>query len=174
MAFIRRRKSDYGGGSHQLIETYRNGGKVRQRVLANLGRHVTIAARLGELENRLKTTEADLVRLERKPDCMRERCCQCFNRMEQKGVSVEHLQAQLQARTLHNEDYYVCVCLHRRIERLRIACERYRAEVAKLSSLRDVKIAPLAPELLRELAEADRRLEHIAQKIARAWSAVGE
>ena len=32
MAFIRKR-----GSSHQIIETYRAYGKVRQRVLANLG-----------------------------------------------------------------------------------------------------------------------------------------
>ena len=32
MAFIRKR-----GNSHQLIETYREDGKVKQRVLANLG-----------------------------------------------------------------------------------------------------------------------------------------
>jgi hypothetical protein len=32
LAFVRRR-----GNSHQLIEAYRTGGKVRQRILANLG-----------------------------------------------------------------------------------------------------------------------------------------
>jgi hypothetical protein len=37
MAFIRRR-----GNSHQLIETYREDGKVKQRILANLGPHATL------------------------------------------------------------------------------------------------------------------------------------
>jgi len=37
MAFIRQR-----GNSHQLIETYREGGTVKQRILANLGPHRTL------------------------------------------------------------------------------------------------------------------------------------
>src|SRR5262245_52510136 len=39
MAFVRKR-----GNSHQLIATYRDGGTVRQRVIANLGRHRSLAA----------------------------------------------------------------------------------------------------------------------------------
>jgi len=38
MAFIRKRN-----GSKQLIETYREDGKVKQRILANLGRHDSVA-----------------------------------------------------------------------------------------------------------------------------------
>jgi hypothetical protein len=66
MAFIRRRlSSDNEDGrsySHQLIETYREGGKVKQRILANLGNAPTIADALerakGEfqgLKTRMKT-----------------------------------------------------------------------------------------------------------------------
>jgi hypothetical protein len=48
MAFIRKRLSsdhrlDGKCYSYQLIETFREGGKVKQRVLANLGRSPTIA-----------------------------------------------------------------------------------------------------------------------------------
>jgi hypothetical protein len=39
--FIRRRRSTKHV-SHQIIETYREGGKVKQRVIYNLGRHPTI------------------------------------------------------------------------------------------------------------------------------------
>lgn len=38
MAFIRRR-----GGSHTLIETYREGDQVKQRIIANLGRYSSVA-----------------------------------------------------------------------------------------------------------------------------------
>ena len=49
MAFIRRRLSSLnfrGKGerySHQLVETYRDGGKVKQRVLLNLGSSASVA-----------------------------------------------------------------------------------------------------------------------------------
>ncbi len=44
MAFIRKRISPTGRRtpSYQVIETYREGGKVKQRVLANLGRFSTV------------------------------------------------------------------------------------------------------------------------------------
>jgi hypothetical protein len=46
MAFIRKRlSSNYWYGetySHQLIETYREGGKVKQGVMFNLGRSETV------------------------------------------------------------------------------------------------------------------------------------
>ena len=46
MAFIRKRLSSRGRDgerySYQLIETYRDGGKVKQRVLINLGRSATL------------------------------------------------------------------------------------------------------------------------------------
>jgi len=44
--FIRKR-----GGSHQLIETYREGGKVKQRQIANLGPCTTIAAAIAYWED---------------------------------------------------------------------------------------------------------------------------
>ena len=34
--------------SYQVVETYRDGGKVKLRVLANLGRHTTVEAALDE------------------------------------------------------------------------------------------------------------------------------
>jgi hypothetical protein len=37
MAFVRKR-----GGSHQLIETYRQDGRVKQRIIANLGHKDTV------------------------------------------------------------------------------------------------------------------------------------
>ena len=42
MAFIRKRAGKYGG-NNQLIETYRDGGRVRQRIIANLGPYATVA-----------------------------------------------------------------------------------------------------------------------------------
>jgi hypothetical protein len=52
MAFIRER-----GGSHQLIETYREGDKVRQRILANLGPAATVAEAIASLERQSNLTE---------------------------------------------------------------------------------------------------------------------
>ena len=52
--FIRKRKAIRSAGSHQVIETYRDGGKVRQRVIYNLGRHSTIEAALDEGRQRLR------------------------------------------------------------------------------------------------------------------------
>jgi hypothetical protein len=40
--FIRKRRSSAQADSYQVIETYRENGGVRQRVLANLGPHPTI------------------------------------------------------------------------------------------------------------------------------------
>lgn len=52
MAFIRRRQyarrlADADGVSYQLVESYRADGKVRQRILANLGTYPTVAEALG-------------------------------------------------------------------------------------------------------------------------------
>lgn len=66
MAFIRRR-----GNSHQLIQTYRSKGKVRQRSLANLGPCSTIEearqwwiSRVREYGNELVELEAMARRLD--------------------------------------------------------------------------------------------------------------
>jgi hypothetical protein len=40
--FIRKRHSSIRTASYQVIETYRENGRVRQRLLANLGPHPTI------------------------------------------------------------------------------------------------------------------------------------
>lgn len=40
--FIRKRRSSARADSYQVVETYRENGRVRQRVLANLGPHSTI------------------------------------------------------------------------------------------------------------------------------------
>jgi hypothetical protein len=68
MAFIRRRLSSWNENelhyrySYQLIETYRENGKVKQRILANLGNAPTIAdalerdkGQLQGLKTRMKT-----------------------------------------------------------------------------------------------------------------------
>lgn len=62
MAFIRRRLSSnhrfYGKiYSHQLVETYREGGKVKQRVLANLGGAETIAEALEWAKESIQRTK---------------------------------------------------------------------------------------------------------------------
>jgi hypothetical protein len=56
MAFIRTR-----GNSHQLIETYREDGKVRQRILANLGPHRTLedAIRAGVVSESITSAKED-------------------------------------------------------------------------------------------------------------------
>jgi hypothetical protein len=56
MAFIKKRRSSHRGGkerfSYQLVETYRKGGKVKQRILCNLGPYPTLALAIqGEIEN---------------------------------------------------------------------------------------------------------------------------
>ncbi len=52
MAFIRKRISPTGRRtpSYQVIETYREGGKVNQRVLANLGRFSTVEEALEDTQ----------------------------------------------------------------------------------------------------------------------------
>ena len=56
MAFIRKRISPTGRRtlSYQLIETYREGGKVKQRVLANLGRCSTVEEALEDTRRHLE------------------------------------------------------------------------------------------------------------------------
>jgi hypothetical protein len=44
--FIRKRRSSARADSYQMVETYRENGRVRQRVLANLGPHSTIEGAL--------------------------------------------------------------------------------------------------------------------------------
>jgi hypothetical protein len=46
MLFIRKRRSKKQTFSHQVIETYRAHGKVKHRVVANLGQYATIEAAL--------------------------------------------------------------------------------------------------------------------------------
>jgi hypothetical protein len=59
MAFIRRRKTG-AGWSHQAIETYREGGKVHQRVLANLGPYSGVDAALMGLRETVARCERRL------------------------------------------------------------------------------------------------------------------
>jgi hypothetical protein len=52
MAFIKKRRSGKERFSYQLVETYRKGGKVKQRILCNLGRYPSLALAIqGEIEN---------------------------------------------------------------------------------------------------------------------------
>jgi hypothetical protein len=67
MAFIRRRRSsnhrDYGElYSHQLIETYRQDGKVKQRVIANLRRCETVEEALEVEREWLEDYRKDVAR----------------------------------------------------------------------------------------------------------------
>jgi hypothetical protein len=53
VAFVRTKR--VGGGEYfQLVENYREGGKVRQRVLAHLGRYPTVEAAIEESERGLE------------------------------------------------------------------------------------------------------------------------
>ena len=61
MAFVRKR-----GDSHQLIETYRAGGKVKQRVIANLGHSTTPEEALRHDRVQLQTWERILARAEQR------------------------------------------------------------------------------------------------------------
>ena len=61
MAFVRKR-----GDSHQLIETYRDGGKVKQRVIANLGHSTTPEEALRHDRVQLQTWERILARAEQR------------------------------------------------------------------------------------------------------------
>ena len=67
MSFVRKR-----GSSHQLIESYREGGKVRQRVIANLGPWATPeealhgwAPYVERLESKLRDREEHLAAADR-------------------------------------------------------------------------------------------------------------
>jgi hypothetical protein len=53
VAFVRTKRVD-GGEYFQLVENYRDGGKVRQRVLAHLGRYPTVEAAIEESERGLE------------------------------------------------------------------------------------------------------------------------
>ena len=68
MAFIRKRISPTGRRtpSYQLIETYREGGKVKQRVLANLGWFSTVEKALDHCRNSLADAERGLARREQR------------------------------------------------------------------------------------------------------------
>jgi hypothetical protein len=64
MAFIRKRTGRWNGGTavyYQLVETYRENGKVKQRV-AGLGVHPTVEEALHALRARVARIEALLVR----------------------------------------------------------------------------------------------------------------
>ena len=67
MAFIRKRISPTRRQtpSYQLIETYRESGKVRQRVLANLGRHPTVDEALDAARGHVGMDEEFLAMCER-------------------------------------------------------------------------------------------------------------
>lgn len=59
--FIRKRTTKTKGHGatvhYQVLESYRDNGKVKQRVLCNLGNHSTCEARLEELQVSLSQTE---------------------------------------------------------------------------------------------------------------------
>ena len=61
MTFIRKRRTTTWKGkdyfSHQLIETYRDGGKVKQRILANFGAWSTAAEALDGWQRHLAWKE---------------------------------------------------------------------------------------------------------------------
>ena len=62
--FIRCRKSNQSM-SYQLMESYRDGGKVRHRVLANLGRYPTIDEALHAFRERVARREGSMALYER-------------------------------------------------------------------------------------------------------------
>ena len=68
MAFIRKRTSPTGRRtpSYQLIETYREDGKVKQRVLVNLGWFPTVEEALDDCRNSLADAERGLARREQR------------------------------------------------------------------------------------------------------------
>ncbi len=61
MAFIRHRRTACGS-SHQVVETYREGGKVKQRVLANLGPYPTIEEALRETRQSVESLRGIVAR----------------------------------------------------------------------------------------------------------------
>ena len=68
MAFIRERSSPTSRRtpSYQVIETYRESGKVKQRVLANLGRFPTVGKALDHCRESLASAERGLARQEQR------------------------------------------------------------------------------------------------------------
>ena len=80
MAFIRKR-----GGYFQLVETYRDGGKVRQRFIAALGKNATpekaLAAYQAEIsESHVQTTHKT---------CRTERLARRRERLVQRASALE-------------------------------------------------------------------------------------
>jgi hypothetical protein len=59
--FIRKRLSTKHA-SYQIIQTYREGGKVKQRVIYNLGRHPTVDDALKTKYSQLKALE-EIIRI---------------------------------------------------------------------------------------------------------------
>ncbi len=53
MAFIRKRKNKSGNASYQVVQSYRQDGRVRQRVLACLMYSPTISGAIATLERRI-------------------------------------------------------------------------------------------------------------------------
>src|SRR4051794_24808917 len=86
MMFIRKRQS-MRSASYQVIETFRENGKVRQRVLANLGRYPTV-------EEAIHPIRLNLAKLKRSIACNTERNERLYQR-KRKGL-IE--------RQKHNED----------------------------------------------------------------------
>jgi hypothetical protein len=137
MAFIRRR-----GTSHQIIETYREGSKVHQRVLANLGEATSIEERLMVL---LKAA-AGTRRLLNK----HERCIAAW--------TPEQLDQRIQFGRVPD------------LSRKRARLDRLIAEIEKLVSLRSVKLFSADRKLPdttsdREPSAADRLIQEMAQKL---------
>jgi hypothetical protein len=48
MAFVRRKKTKRGTATYSLVENVRQGGRVRQKVLAYLGPYPSVAAARGK------------------------------------------------------------------------------------------------------------------------------
>jgi hypothetical protein len=66
--FVRKKTTKSGTTKHYLVESRREGGKVRQKVLAYLGEHPTAEARLAWLDEEVERLCRDGLRWAAEPD----------------------------------------------------------------------------------------------------------
>jgi hypothetical protein len=93
VAYIRKKKVD-GREYYQVVEGYREDGKVKQRVLAHLGRHATIDEALEHLPSSIERRRRVLPRYPKKmqPGMERrivqdERRLATFQRLREQGIA---------------------------------------------------------------------------------------
>lgn len=180
MAFVRKKRVD-GQEYYQLVENYQENGKVRQRVLAHLGRDPSVEAAIEELERYIENFRGWAARSRAKAqevrepwEAWRERYLSQYpERREQYGSEVLHpapddRRPNSGLRAPLSKYYWHLIDSAEENER------RVQQREEKLETLRGLiesgKAKPDPPEVReareRERAEAQRRLRELESDIA--------